>query len=486
MTMPERKRLHPATILMAAGKFGKDFLFGIVAVIGATMFGKGGDRSEWIFLVLGGAIGVFAIIPAIFKYLNFTYEITNDSLNIWSGLFFKQNRTIPLERIQNVTVKKGVIQNLLGVCSVMIETASGAGAEADLSVVTHAEADRLVQILRRDSSIPAEESPSAAFTAGLKDLIMAGATQNKAGIIFIFVVGLFQYVQEPAIDFFTKRVLKNAEHWVASTSAYLIVGGLLLFGFLFVGWLWSIVTTVIAYYGFRLEPSAGVLRIRRGLFTQLQTAVPLHRIQTVRMHEPILQRMMGYCVLFADSAASFEDKQAGGAIQLIPMIRKSNAGDLTSLIFPALNLADVEWQKVSPLTVRRGFIRYCFTSLVLSGMLLPLVHAKALFALPPLLIISWFAAKKRYEVLGYATKDGFLLSRSGIWKRYISALPVDRVQWTARTQDFFQTRLNLANVSAVPASSTMAGRVEIVDLPLEIASQIQESLLRDAGDAAGV
>ena len=62
---------------------------------------------------------------------------------IRQGLIGKQERHIPLARVQDVRLEQGVVHRVFGVVKVDIETAGGSGAEASLSVLSVAEAERL-------------------------------------------------------------------------------------------------------------------------------------------------------------------------------------------------------------------------------------------------------------------------------------------------------------------------------------------------------
>lgn len=64
----------------------------------------------------------FAIVP--YRYRFWRYRISDDDVEIESGFFFHRQTAIPINRIQNVTLKAGPILQLVKLQTVQIETAA--------------------------------------------------------------------------------------------------------------------------------------------------------------------------------------------------------------------------------------------------------------------------------------------------------------------------------------------------------------------------
>lgn len=73
--------------------------------------------------------------PLIYLYLmltikNYHYEFGDKLITLKQGIISKSERTVMYGRIQNICVSQGIINRLLGLASISIETASeGAGAK---------------------------------------------------------------------------------------------------------------------------------------------------------------------------------------------------------------------------------------------------------------------------------------------------------------------------------------------------------------------
>ena len=109
------------------------------------------------------------------------------------GGLWKQERTIPLERIQNVRVTQGLMERMLGIATLQVETASGSGVEASLKSLSVADAEyvkeQLLQVHAGSTSEP--EAAPAVYEASFKDIALAGALQNRALIVTVAILGLF-------------------------------------------------------------------------------------------------------------------------------------------------------------------------------------------------------------------------------------------------------------------------------------------------------
>lgn len=58
-----------------------------------------------------------------------TCRLTDDTVEIQKGLLFRRELTIPLDRIQDISLREGPVQRHLGLSSLRFETAGGAAAD---------------------------------------------------------------------------------------------------------------------------------------------------------------------------------------------------------------------------------------------------------------------------------------------------------------------------------------------------------------------
>lgn len=113
-------------------------------------------------------------------------ELTQKSLVIKKGVWFKVEKTIPLDKIQDLTLREGPLLNALGLCSISVETAgqSGAqsgGAEANLVGVVNArdfrdsvlsQQEQLVDYPSDTTEHPQPETSDAVFLKDIRDSLL--------------------------------------------------------------------------------------------------------------------------------------------------------------------------------------------------------------------------------------------------------------------------------------------------------------------------
>ena len=78
--------------------------------------------NNLIWLFIGIAIFILLIIHSILFYLNFYFYVSGEEFILKKGYFRKKILTIPLDRIQSVNTKQNLIQQLLNVESLEIDT----------------------------------------------------------------------------------------------------------------------------------------------------------------------------------------------------------------------------------------------------------------------------------------------------------------------------------------------------------------------------
>jgi len=475
----EGRRLHPLTVLLEVGRvLGRLLWFFVVVVVVGSLGGRRADPGTWLFLLAGSGI-----LVALARYLSLRYWIEGGTLVIRSGIVSRQLRTIPLDKIQNVELRQNAIEQLSGVVDFRIETAAGPQAEAHLAVLSLDAARRLEAELlagRGEAASP-EAAPSrlVVWQAGLSDLVLLGATSNRAGAILGALAALLLFLGQELPRYL--EALQRSLAGIVGVVSPVLAAAVLLGSTLVLGWLLSIGLTVVGYFGFQIarEPDGRLLR-RYGLLSRIETIVNPARIQLLQLGAPWLRRRLGFWEVAAHTAGSaFEGRGAGSAL-LCPLLRRSDLVGFCGRLLPGLDLEAVDWRPVSRATLRRGFIRYLLTAFVLAGAAAAGLGPWAWTGLLPLGAGAWLLARRRYLVLAYARQAGHLLARGGVLHRRVTIVPEAKVQWVGLEQSPFQRRLGIASLTAV----TAAGAAHVVDLEEGEAVALQDAL-SGAASAAG-
>ncbi|PSQ46214.1 hypothetical protein BRD15_09665 [Halobacteriales archaeon SW_6_65_15] len=156
-------KLHPLSIPYRAVSRGTSVGFTLIFV-GLSLSGSDllpVELTEPRLAALA-LVGVAAVAGWQYAYYRrFEYELTDEGLEIASGVVSRRNREIPLGRVQNVDISRNLVQRALGIAALDLETAGGGQTEASLRYVGYDEAKRLQrEIQQRKRRLEAEPSAS--------------------------------------------------------------------------------------------------------------------------------------------------------------------------------------------------------------------------------------------------------------------------------------------------------------------------------------
>ncbi|SEQ24047.1 PH domain-containing protein [Natrinema salaciae] len=510
----DANRLHPLSAVSLAlqrGITGFSVPFFLAAVAGIV--GMDVDRTVDVLFVLSPIGFVVGVGYGLAYYYRFTYEVTSDTFDVTSGVVSRRSREIPYRRIQNVDVAQGVVQRVLGLAVVSIETAGGGDTEATLNYVSENEAERLRSEIRRltaktddegatdertartspaDSTAGIDETtrrerardegrPIRLFELEFRELLVYALTSFRWGaavfpIALLFFVGGADSGSGPVPEF----LLLAAEPFGgpegvegAALGQLLVLTAITALQWTAATYVASAIYTVANYYGFRLGRAGDDFVYERGLIQRYSGSIPAEKVQSVSVTENPLQRLVGYAGLWVETAGYGPDSSSGSQ-SAVPL------ADTDRVYRFAENLTGVEtpeFRRAPRLARRRYLARYAIVAAAVVGIAFGLAQvstvdrwyltAVVFVAVPP-------AAHLKYVNLGYFVGEDHLVIRSGFWKRRTTVIPYYRIQTVSTRRSIFQRRLGLASLAVDTASSrTFAwGTPTIYDVDLETAREI--------------
>ena len=466
---PGGRRLHPLTLGFAALGIARQMVW--PALVGGFGFGDG-ELARFLPIFVA-VLAVPALVGAGLKYALYRWRLTGDELVLRSGVLNRQNRVIPLSRVQNVEVRQSVLQRISGVAELRVETAgAGQQAEAVLSVlaVAEAQAARADLLAHRRAAAPAVEMEAAdrppvppLAALSMRDVLVAGATANEAGVIAAALAGLLQFVDDAPIPFFesaAERIFARAEQGWASFALAAVLF------FFAVGWLISIAGAVVRYHGFTLSVAGGEMRKRYGLLTVHEASVPMERVQAVRVQESLVRRMFGLASLSIETAGGTPG-EAGGAEAFVPITRRTEVARLVRGIFAGAEYDEVRFNPVAP--AARGRILRGYLSVFVFAVWVPFWVARWFQVEPAgrmapwlavLLPLLWLLAEREYRSRGWGLAPGYVLARAGVLTRVTWIVPDRKLQTLHLKSSPFQRRRGLATLVVDTAAG---GREAVVE-----------------------
>jgi putative membrane protein len=217
LTDGEWHRLHPATPLLKGG-FALIVVLGYVAsnlrerLLGLFLprLDDGGDPVDYVLRngIILQVLGVLALLLVVLiggfyvSWRMHTFRITNEVVEVRSGVLFRTNRKARLDRIQGINIVRPFIARLFGAAKLEISQA-GHDANVQLSYLSSVAADELRrEVLRRASGTRVTEvsapgqSTAAQSTTAQSATAQSTAAQSTTGGAAVYE----QAVDQPAVD----------------------------------------------------------------------------------------------------------------------------------------------------------------------------------------------------------------------------------------------------------------------------------------------
>jgi putative membrane protein len=481
-------KLHPLSVPVRVVSRGVGLAWAFI--IGGIAF-AGGDPVLTSGVVVA-AVLVFLVVTAyeVAYYRRFDYELTDESLDIYSGVFSRREREIPLRRVQNVDVTRSFVARLLGIAEVDVETAGGGGTEANLRFVGRADADHLQEAIRerratldRDEPVGDDEE-----TGGERETVVGGETLFELSDRDLLLFGALSF--DPrlasgilafaplAAPFVGDRVQLSGPG-LAFVLVIAVLGVLAL-------WIASAAARIVQFYGFRLRRVGNDLRYERGLFQRRDGTIPLSKLQTVAVEENILMRRYGFASLAVETAGYGPGSTpSGGSEAAVPLAPREAVFSLARTLE---DFHDFDLDRPPERARKRYVRRYLLVGLgVLAGGFAVdrFLTSVPWYVVAPLLVLAWPAARRAHRNRGFDLGPDHVVAQVGFWKRRTRVVPYHRIQTLIQRQTVFQRRWNLTSVvfDTAGSRSISAGDAAAVDRDDDVADELVDTCQDSVFDA---
>jgi putative membrane protein len=480
------KRLHPVGMFIGFITNLPQLFFPIVAGLFGTH--KAG-LSLYTPLIILSVIAISLLFRWI-GWLRYRYSVELLDIRIESGVFNRNVRSIPYDRIQDVSIEQKLLPRIFGLAEVRFETGGGKGDEAKLSFVSAEQAEALRDLVRErktgivvEMESDTEPAPETAplYAMDTRRLLTLGFYSFSL-IIFAVIYGIAQQ-----LDFLLPFDFWDLSGWIGiveergvtvngiSAGMQIIGVMIVLAGLVFMGITTGIFRTVLRDYGFRLDRTDKGFRRRRGLLTHTDVVMPVHRVQAITIQTgPIRKRSGWYGLKFVSLAGDSDAKKGESDHVIAPLATLAE-------IWTIAGEAGVE-QPATDLTFTRGHIGswldriIIIALLAMTGTSLLAIFSPAgvrAFAILPVIIllvpVTWFAWRNSLS----AVDDDQLFVRRGWWRQSMTIASQIKVQSVEINQGPLARLRNIANVQFGIAG----GDVTITAIPMSTARAICDAVM---------
>lgn len=464
------RRLHPASMLIAVVRGAPSTLLGVPALLAV------GARADLWLVLTGTAVALLLAGAARWiAWSRFTYALTADAVVIQSGVLSRNRRTIPYERVADVSIERRLLQRLFGLAKVTLETGGAGADEGLLDSVATAEAERLRMVLRQ-RRVAAQQVSTAMPDSQHADATPVGTPLFAMSVRRVLLWGLFNFslvwiaVGAGALQYLDGLLgFDSSEAWDALVArsgavrtsspaalAVAIAAGTAVI--LLVGVVAGLLRTTLREHGFTLTGEDGRLRRTRGLFTRSDAVISLPRVQLALIDDGLLRRRLGWSRLRAQLLGGDGVK---GRQDLAPFAKRGEVDRLLDVL-RLHRSAPADMLPVARGHVWRALVRQVAlpASLIAAA---TVATPLALLALPLLLplVAAALLARRHHR---YRTGSGLLQVQRGVFGRETWIVPIARVQAISLRRSWLQRRLGLATVLVDTAGSVRLGGPNIHDV----------------------
>ncbi|WOH36339.1 PH domain-containing protein [Thalassotalea fonticola] len=480
------QRISPIALIYFVLMFIKNIFGNFIYVAPALLIGYNKameDPSFWLpfFYGLSALLGLASLL----SYYFFQYRLTNQQIEIRSGVFAKKYVNLPFSRIQNVELTEPLYYRPFGYTCMQLDTAGSVKQEAKVVALKKSFAQQLkheilaahlvqsnqVEQINNERSaadeqtssiIPNEDDETVLDRRNLDDLVIHGLTNNR---VWIFLGGLAPFIDKISAQIgdwlmiFGINVNQYFEFegrsgWqIASTvlSTFLIV--------MLIISLFSVLGSIISFHDFKLSKIGDRYIRRSGLFTKTEVTMRLSRLQMIVCQQDWLDILLRRINLkFEQSNANFNNAQAGQLTNkiIVPSVTNKECQHLMLDAYPDNQLKNTVFKRVNPRLLIRNICLFllplsCFVAWIfvenenIEG--LPYLGAGALFV--GLLMVM------RYSRWGYAKDDNFIYVRKGCIGVDYYTFPIYKIQQTSFKQSWFLKRKQLCSIEFVLAAGAV-------------------------------
>ena len=261
------------------------------------------DRNMLLYTGLGTVALLFIVlIYSYFNYKKFTFFIdeANQAFIINKGIFNKNLLTIQLDKIQQVNINQSLLQKIIGVFSLQIDTPGGDGKEVSIKAINEQIAyslkERLLnghKTIIEDSTIQEQaqmQSKAPFLKISITTLFKVGLTSNygsSLALLLGFAYALFHNAKELLKAFATDDGQVEA---AIKSGVSLFSVGILIALLLFVLLAINIVRTFVKYFDFEISQHRHSLLISSGLFAKKNTLLSPHKVQITTYSQNYFQK----------------------------------------------------------------------------------------------------------------------------------------------------------------------------------------------------
>ncbi|QCT01785.1 membrane-flanked domain protein [Paenibacillus algicola] len=364
--LDSRQRLHRWYILFPLASVIRTLLPALALLLVRVMGDNPFPPVFWLWSSLSLVVTlILLLLYGWRRWRRFTYELKPDKLLLQKGVWFREEQSIYIARIHSVHVEQPLLQRLLGLAQIKIETSGKNEDGGKLPAISKPEARKLQLWLQEPRHVQAEEESSGTLFPGNEQpepqppenqagqqasspgevkartvllrvtpgrLLLAALTSSNFSLALAFLAAIGSLADDLLPDPMYNRLFREAGQllsgsWITAAAAAFILA-----------WLLSAILYTVQYAGFTVERAGRQIIVTRGLLERKELIFSPERVQAVTVKEGLLRQPFRYSEVRLHVLTSGDDKQ----LVLHPMLRLSEVNSLMNSIVPQFQAQTID------------------------------------------------------------------------------------------------------------------------------------------------
>ena len=434
---------------------------------------------------LAVVVVVIFMIISYFQYRRFFFYVVDDKFIIEKGLFSRDKVTIPFDRIQTVNITQNLIQQLLKVVAVKIDTAGSAQRELEISALERSYARELQNFLierkgntevesgeqvtktdyNEDPNLVIADSSAPLVSLSLRQLLLVGLTENHLRtvlVVFAVLNGYFWQYEEYLLKPIEPMIQEGANYVLARWLILLPIGVIM---FIAIAVAISVIQVLLKYYNLRFFVNEKGVQLTSGLLKRNEYQVPVKKIQYIKWNSNPLRKILGIRTLLVKKAASEELGDRHGI--KVPGCTEDQINKVLDQFYPERKVGGFYLLKAHKLLfLQLGTWLGAVPALALLALMF--LHPALAVVGVAYLFVALFFVFQYYKRLDMAINEHVVVLRKGWVYPGYKIFKISKLQDVSFHQSFFQRRRGLASLRFY----TAAGDARMLHIPREEALEI--------------
>ncbi len=470
LTDGEWHRLHPTSPLLKGGLFLLAIAGFVIAqarerLIEFVIPGAGYDEGDPLAAIvergllgwaaLGLAVMLIVIVTGFWlSWRMHTFRITDEVVEVRSGLVFRTNRKARLDRIQGINIVRPFVARLFGAAKVEVNQA-GQDANVKLEYLATGAADDLRrEILRLASGSRAASAPRPA-TPGesvidrrVSELLAPELDPDAAEPESVVALGTGRLLGSIALSggsiFVVVAAVAVTVVSITAPDASIGLFGLIPAALGFIGYA---VQKFVKSLRYSIAGTPDGVRVGFGLLSTSNETLPPGRIHSVKVSQPLLWRPFGWWEIKVNRASHSSTNGAAGQqnTTILPVGTLTDVRRVLGLVLPEFDASGPSADTAVPLAV--------------GGLAKPTAGDGYTTSPRRAAVLRWFSWRRN----GFALSDGSVLLRRGVVWRELVIVPFARSQSVSTHQGPLLRMLDLGAVRVHTVAGPIVASIGALD-----------------------